>query len=394
MEIQQLKRLIDDDEFDLLRVPAKPKPLSQEERLVASFREIQEFVLANGREPRRNSSDISEVRLAMRLEAMSGTESQRTALQPYDELGLLREPLPPESLEDVLADDMSDLLDNGADLFTLEHVPKSRISPERIASRKPAKDFEGFEPLFVACHDDLQRGRRDLVPFKNPQQISAGSFFVLNGVLVYVAEVGERRQDSTGDSNARLRCVFENGTESDLLLRSLASQLYRQGKRVTDRSNPKEQLALDPRTPHGVVYVLRSLSENPQVKGIPDLHKIGCTRRTTSERTEDAVNEPTYLMGPVKKVAEYLVPLGIEAKVEHLLHRLFSDVRLDVAFERDGKRLKAAQEWFSVPLDVINQAIELISSEAIKHYEYDREHRELRLRSVSAGAGTGKEPNR
>lgn len=380
MDAQQLNSLIEDDEFDLLKVPVKPKPLSQEERLVSSFREIQDFVQTNGREPRRDSADISEARLAMRLQAMSGTESQRTALEPYDELGILREPPPPESLEDVLADDLADLLDGGSDIFDLEHVPKSRTSPERVASRQPAKDFESFQPLFATCHAELRRGIRDLVPFKNPQQIGVGSFFVLNGVLLYVAAVGERLQDATGDSNARLRCVFENGTESDLLLRSLASQLYRHGKSVTAPAIPKEQMPLDPQTEHGVVYVLRSLSGHPQVNGIPNLHKIGCTSRTTGERTDDAIKEPTYLMGPVEKVAEYLVPLGIEANVEHLLHRLFSSVRLDAAFERDGRTLKEAREWFSVPLEVIDQAIELISSEAIKHYEYDPSSQQLRLR--------------
>jgi hypothetical protein len=385
VDVEQLKSLINDDEFNLLKVPVKPKPLSQEERLVSSFRQIEEFVQENGREPRRDSANISEAQLAMRLGAMSGTESQRKTLEPYDELGLLREPPPPKSLEDVLADDLADgLLAEGSDLFRLEHVPKSRTSPERVASRQPAKDFEKFEPLFASCHAELRHGVRDLVPFKNPQQIGVGSFFVLNGVLLYVAEVGERLQDATGDSNARLRCVFENGTESDLLLRSLASQLYRHGKRVTDAKDLKEEMSLDPKTPHGVVYVLRSRSEDPQVSGIPNLHKIGCTSRTTEKRTEDAVKEPTYLMGPVEKVAEYLVPLGIEAKVEHLLHRLFSSVRLDVAFERNGQTLKEAQEWFSVPLEVIDQAIELISSEAIKHYEYDPTEKRLRLQVSGA----------
>jgi hypothetical protein len=368
VDAQLLQQLIDDDEFGLLKIPSKPQQLSQDERLVASFREIQAFVQENGREPRRDSSDISEIRLAMRLEAMAGTESQRVALQEFDELGLLREPVPPGSFEEVLTDDMADLLSEGSDLFQLEHVPKSRTSPERVASRQPAEDFEEFESLFASCHAELRRGVRDLVPFKNPQQIGVGSFFVLNGVLLYVAEVGERLQDATGDSNARLRCVYENGTESDLLLRSL------------EPARPKDEMPLDPKTPHGVVYVLRSRSTDPQVSGIPQLHKIGCTSRTTEERTEDAVREPTYLMGPVEKVAEYLVPLGIEAKVEHLLHRLFSSVRLDVAFERQGQTLKEAKEWFSVPLEVIDQAIQLISSEAITHYEYDPEGRQLRLR--------------
>ena len=380
MDVQQLKQLIEDDEFDLLKVPAKPQPLSQEERLVSSFREIQEFVLGNGREPRRDSADISEVRLAMRLEAMSETESQRTALEPYDELGLLREPAPPESIEDVLADDMANLLEEGTDLFALKHVPKSRTSPDRVASRQPADDFEEFEPLFTACHEELRRGLRNLEPFKNPQKIAVGSFFVLNGVLVYVADMGERRQDSTGDSNARLRCIFENGTESDLLLRSLASQLYQGGKTVTDSSPLKERIEVDPRTAHGVIYVLRSLSEDAQVKAIPHLHKLGCTSKPTGTRTKDTIKESTYLMAPVELAAEYLVPLGAEHEIEQLLHRLFAAVRLDATFERDGRATKEAREWFSVPLEVIDEAINLIDTDAVTNYEYDPDEQRLRLR--------------
>ncbi|HEV2755211.1 MAG TPA: GIY-YIG nuclease family protein [Actinomycetota bacterium] len=381
MDPAKLQLLIEDDEFGLLKIVSKSRPKSSQERLLSAFEEIQTFVSENGREPRKDSSDISEARLAMRLEAMAGNSAQREALAVYDDLGLLREPPPPESLQDVLSDDLADLLiEDGSELFDLEHIPKTRVSPEKVASRKPADDFDDFEPLFRQCHEELRAGVRDLVPFKNPQQMGEGSFFVLNGVLVYIAQVGEKIQDATGDSNARLRCIFENGTESDLLLRSLASQLYRHGKRVTDPVPEKQRMELDAQTPHGAVYVLRSLSEDPQVRSIPNLHKIGCTSRTTAQRTEDSISEPTYLMGPVEKVAEYVVPLGIEAKVEHLLHRVFSEVRLDVVFEREGKKLKEAREWFSVPLDVVDQAIELISSEAITHYEYDPSTQQLRLR--------------
>lgn len=372
--------MIAEDEFGLLRVVEKPVPVTAEERLLASYEEIVAFVTHHGREPKVNPNDVTESKLAMRLNALARNEAQRTALQQYDDLGLLREPEPPATLEEVLADDPSGLLDEEVDLFRLEHVPKTRSTPERMARRKPAPDFDNYKQLFVDCHADLRNGTRTLLPFRNPQQITEGSFFVLSGVLVFVAHIGERRQDATGDTNARTRCIFENGTESDLLLRSLASQLYQDGKRVTDPEALPSRMELEPDTPMGIVYVLRSRSEDPQVRSIPHLHKIGCTVRTTEQRTRDAVKEATYLMKPIEIIAEYQIPAGVEAKVEALLHRLFAAVRLDVAFEREGNAKAEPQEWFSVPLSVIDDAIRLIESEAITNYEYDPDQQQLRLR--------------
>lgn len=382
MDLDNLRRMIAEDEFGLLKVVEKTVPPGPEERLLAAYQEIAAFVAEHEREPKIDAGDVSESKLAMRLKAMASNEAQRTALQPYDELGLLQEPEPPASLEEALADDSIGLLDEGDDLFRLEHVPKTRTSPEQIARRRPCPDFDAFEGLFADCHADLRSGVRKLLPFRNPQQITEGSFFVLSGVLVYIAHIGERRQDATGDSNARMRCIFENATESDLLLRSLASQLYKDGKRVTEREALAGRMALEPETPMGVVYVLRSLSDDAQIQSIPHLHKIGCTVRTTEQRTRDAVKEATYLMKPIEIIAEYQVPAGVEAKIEHLLHRIFATARLDVAFEQDGATTAEAHEWFSVPLKVIDEAIELIQSGAIINYEYDANEQRLRLRTT------------
>ena len=380
MDVTYLQKMIDEDEFGLLRLVSKPAPMTPEDRLLAAYMEIDAFVTQHGREPRVNPDDVSETKLAMRLKAMASNEEQRNALKPHDTLGLLKEPEPPKSLEDVLADDSAGLLDDPDDIFHIEHIPKTRTSPERIARRAPCSDFERFAPLFAQCHAEIRTGARRLLPFKNPQQIKEGSFFVQSGVLVYIAHIGERRQDATGDSNARMRCIFENGTESDLLLRSLASQLYQDGKTVSEpeliQATPME---LDPDTPMGIVYVLRSLSEDPQVKVIPHLHKIGCTVKTTQQRVRDAVKETTYLMSPVELVTDYKVPAGVEQKIEALLHRLFAAARLDVAFELGGETIAEAHEWFSVPLAVIDEAIDLIEAGSIINYEYDPMEEKLRL---------------
>jgi hypothetical protein len=376
--------MIAEDEFGLLESPAKREPLTPDDRLVAGFREIAEFATEFGHPPAIEATDMGEAKLAMRLRAMIGNEEQRLRLQKYDTLGLLKEPEPPATLAEAIASDSSGLLDGGTDdgdIFAIRNVPKVVTIPEKIAQRKPCEDFEKFEPLFKEVHAELRSGERQIVPFRREQQIRPDTYYILKGVLVYVAESSAKVKEH-GRINARLRCVFENGTEIDILLRSLSSQLYRFGKRVTDTNAATlASMGLAPDTPMGTVYVLRSLSNDPQVQDLPNLYKIGSTRQTVEMRTSGSEKHTTFLNAPVEVVAEYAVPAGIEQKVERLLHRVFSNVRLDVWFERRGATISEANEWFVVPLKAIDDAIRLIESEAIKDYEYDLDTQAMKLRS-------------
>lgn len=375
-----LRQMIEEDELGLLALPAKRAPVTADQRLVDAFRQITEFVEANGREPVVNPEDLEESKLAWRLEAICSAPEQRAVLEAHDRLGLLRDVEAPASIEEAVASDPLGLLSSTAnDVYRLEHVPKRQTMPDEIARRRPAKDFDDFKRLFEVCHEDLREGRRELIEFRNPTQLSVQSFFVLNGVLGYVAEMGARSQNEIGKSNARLRCIFENGTESNLLLQSLASNMYKSGKRVTEPRDLPTMLNLAEGTRKGVVYVLRSLSKDPQVQAIPDLHKIGSTSNSTEGRVASATRISTFLGAPVEILAEWEVPAVAARRIEGLLHRLFSTVRADVWFERDGEVASEVREWFSVPLPVIDQAVDLISSEAIVNYEYDPDARELRL---------------
>jgi hypothetical protein len=89
-----------------------------------------------------------------------------------------------------------------------------------------------------------------------------GMFFVLKGMLVYLAEVGEKVKDEHGKWDARLRAIFENGTESNLLLRSLGKELFKDGKRVSELTenalnNFYNITQEDKET--GFIYILKSL---------------------------------------------------------------------------------------------------------------------------------------
>jgi hypothetical protein len=383
MSAENLRKMIAEDEFGLLESPAKREPLTPDDRLVAGFREIAEFATEFGRPPAIEATDMGEAKLAMRLRAMIGSEEQRLRLQEHDTLGLLKEPEPPATLAEAIASDSSGLLDGGTDdgdIFAIRNVPKVVTIPEKIAQRKPCEDFEKFEPLFKQVHAELRSGDRQIVPFRREQQIRPDTYYVLKGVLVYVAESSAKVKEH-GRINARLRCIFENGTEIDILLRSLSSQLYRFGKRVTDTNAATlTSMGLAPDTPMATVYVLRSLSDDPQVRGLPDLYKIGSTKQTVQIRTSGSQKHATFLNAPVEVVAEYAVPTGIEQKLERLLHRVFSGVRLNVWFEEQGATIAEANEWFVVPLTTIDDAIRLIETEAIKDYEYDPETQSMKLR--------------
>lgn len=373
--------MLSEDDFGLLELRVKAPPATADDRVVAAFEEIAAFTRRMGRPPAATPADIGEWKLAKRLEALAEDDDKRAMLEPYDELGLLVEPAPPASIEEVADDDPFGLLGGGEDLFELRHVPKTQTMPDEVARRKPAEDFETFRQLFVDCHADLRAGRRKLVAFKNPLEIKPRRFFVQGGVLLYVAEVGELTRNEIKKSNARTRCIFENGTESALLLQSLASNLYKDGKRVTiPDEETLSEMGLDPETPMASVYVLRSLSDDPQLAEFPALHKIGSTSSTASERTAGAESETTFLGAPVEIVEEYRVPRGAEGKIEHLLHRLFAPARIDAWFERDGKTIAEANEWFAVPFSLIDQAIGLIENGAIVNHEYKSDPPSLRLK--------------
>jgi hypothetical protein len=388
LDADTLRRMLTEDKFGLLDTTEKRVRATADERLASSFQEITDFVQEHGRPPGRDTSDMTEARLAMRLNAIAGNEEQASALRQLDQYGLLGE-APPEvvvptepakSIEDAVANDPFGLLDATDSLFDLKHVAKPQQMPEHIARRRPAEDFASFEPLFKQCHADLRSGVRKLVPFRNPSQIEPGKLFVLNGVLLYVAEMGNRELNEIRKANARTRCIFENGTESNLLMQSLASDLYKNGRRVTEPADVTlERMGLAPNTKMGYVYVLRSLSDNEELSGFADVHKIGFTTQTIEQRTAGAKQHPTFLNAPVEEVASYKLPAAAARIVESLLHKFFASARLDIWLDRNGATVAEANEWFDVPVSAIEEAITLIENDSITYYEYDRDNRSVRL---------------
>jgi hypothetical protein len=377
--------IFDSDKDGLLNTPEKASKLTSSDRLERSFLEIAEFFREHARAPRSDTREIAERKLGARLDGILADDKKITALKHLDEFGLLTEPEAPASLEDLLEGDDLGLLDDDSGLLDTSDLPARarRIDPDEVAQRVKSLDFDAFEPLFRQKHEELRAGVSKLVSFETAggqQAIKEGSFFILSGVMLFVAEITEP-QAAPGIRTRykpRTRTIFENGTESNLYRRSLAGQLYEHDGLAVVPAAFEELLADDVAT--GYIYVLRSLSDDPQIQGVPDLHKIGFSRGPVEKRVAHAENEPTYLMAPVEIVASYRTYNLKTSALENLLHRVFSDKRLRVSQVGKDGRVYEPSEWYSVPLRVIDQAVELITSGDIVDYEYDAEARELRRR--------------
>lgn len=371
--------IFDSDEDGLLNTPDKALKPTSPDRLERSFLEVVEFYREQGRIPRSDTREIAERKLGARLDGILTNEEKIAALKPLDDFGLLAEPEAPASLDELLDGDDLGLLDDGSGILDTSGLPvrAQRIDPDEVAQRVKVQDFGQFEPLFLQKHDELRSGVAKLVPFSGEPTIQPGAFFVMSGVMLFVAEVGEE-QSVPGVRTRykrRTRTVFENGTESNLFRRSLAGQLYEHEGYALVEAGYSEILADDVET--GYVYVLRSLSDDPQIAAIEDLYKIGFSRGPVEKRVANAEREPTYLMAPVEIVASYRTYNLKTSALEHLLHRIFSDMRLRVSQVGKDGRIYEPSEWYSVPLPVIDQAIELITSGGIVEYEYHAGAREL-----------------
>ncbi|MDJ0096983.1 GIY-YIG nuclease family protein [Gordonia hongkongensis] len=368
------QQLLDSDVDGLLNMPEKPKKVTSSDRLERAFLEIVEFRRNHGRLPSSTTREISERKLGARLDGILANDSKIEALKHLDEFGLLDVPDAPGSIDELLEHDPLDLLGDDTGILDVSSLPirKQRFETEEVARRRPAQDFAEFAPLFEQKHAELRDGASQLMPYSGMQHIIPGAFFVLNGVMLFVAEVGEteyKKSTVRENKRERLRCVFENGTESRMYRQSLGIRLADEdGQIVVARQQP--EILTDDEV-SGYIYVLRSRSNDPQIAGIANLHKIGFSRGPVETRIKNADKSPTYLMAPVEVVATYRIYNTRVSVLENLLHRVFAEVRLDLTQVDKSGRDYDPSEWFVVPRDVIDQAIELIMSGGIVDYRYD-----------------------
>ncbi|APH52251.1 GIY-YIG nuclease family protein [Granulibacter bethesdensis] len=358
---------------------------SKEERIIAGFEEIQRFFDEHGLPPQHGEErEIFERLYAVRLDRLHEQAECRAILEPLDHQGLLKgqvnkKAVEPDELDD---DELLAQLGMGAatpdDITNLKHVRSvaDKRAAEVVANRTVCADFSIFQPLFAEVRADLNTGTRETRRFGENAEIKKGEFFILGGQFAYVADVGEEFVAEYGRPDRRLRVIYDNGTESDLLLRSFQRALYKDegGRRITDPAlGPLFGDQWEPDDiESGTIYVLRSHSTHPFVSEHRELiHKIGVTGGKVETRIANAAHDATYLLADVEVVATYKLADINRTKLEGIFHRIFAPAQLDLTLQDRFGHLVRPREWFLVPLHVIDKAVQCIRDGSIAHMTYD-----------------------
>lgn len=374
---------IDDlrSELDSFAKPKKDKTYTpREERIIAGFEEIEAFFEQKKRKPQHGeNNDIFERLYAVRLEKIQASDECNAILKDIDRFGLLESN--PDEFEIDEADLMSELeayRDSSNDISKLTHVKtkKERHVSEEIAQRTTCKDFSEFQGMFEQVKDQLKTGVRQAHILTKTPEIKKAGLFVLFGQIAYIANYGDSFTNSKGRTDARLRVIFDNGTESNMLMTSFQRAIL---KDATSRQISDLELGAlfsdqtdESDAQSGMIYVLRSKSDHPIIKENRELlHKIGVTGGSIESRIANAKHDPTYLMDDVEVVATYKLSNINRIKLEQIIHKFFASTRFSVAVkDRFGESIEP-REWYLVPLFIIDEAVERIRTGSILKVFYD-----------------------
>ena len=374
---KELEKIFADPQFADVKMPQKKATSS--DRLIAGFQQIVNFAESHGRSPQK-SDDREERALYNQLAGIRKDPRKVERCKPYDTVGVLEEKQAIQTvsepmaayaqqskteeqlLEDIFNNPLfNDTTPSCQSLFDLPDYMKKRLEARReadyVAQRVKCEDFERFEAGFKVVHAGLKSGKFRLIKFKEAH-VAQGRYFLEDGILVYIAGLDQIEKNRHGRRNTRTRCIYENGMESGIYMQTLCKNLYHTGYTVQDVSDMEENF-LNKKfsinvndVESGMIYVLHSLSKDPEITAIPNLYKIGFTTTPLEARIANAPNETTYLCAEVEVVAIWKVYNVKSSVFESLIHKLFDSVQLQVII--DGKKPK---EWFSVPLSVIEQAV-------------------------------------
>lgn len=282
-------------------------------------------------------------------------------------------------LDDILNDPLFDLNETEKELFNLSEPIRKGMEKKRhvdeVAQHKPCEDFADYAHLFAQIHKELHEGKRHLIQYQE-SAIQEKGFFIADGMLGYIdkLDVGNRQIKDRVRKDGRTRVIYEDGTESNILFRTIGKNITRNGYIVTEMNDGTELDALSGANitvddiAHGWIYVLRSKSEDERIASVKDLYKIGFTTTPVEQRIKNAKNETTYLMADVEIVNKYRVYNVDTHKLESLIHQFFDIARFHLSV--NGAE---AIEWFVVPLPIIRDAIAKFVDGSIVNYIYNRE---------------------
>ena len=291
-----------------------------------------------------------------------------------------------KELDDILNDPLFSLNETEQRLFDLsEPIKKGRIrkkQADEVAQRKTCGNFADYAHLFVQVHKELHEGKRSLIRYKE-DAIQEKGFFIADGIMGYIdqLDVANRQIKDRVRKDGRSRVIYEDGTESNILFRTIGKNITRNGYIITEVNDGKELDALtgnditEEDIAHGWIYVLRSKSDDERIASVKDLYKIGFTTTPVEKRISNARNEPTYLMADVDIVNTFRVYNVDTHKLESLIHLFFEAARFHISL--GGAE---AVEWFVVPLPIIREAIAKFIDGSITEYTYNRELQALENR--------------
>lgn len=307
-----------------------------------------------------------------------------------------------KNILDVLNDPLFDNVADNKGLFDIPTdmrrvIEAKRIQPDHYAQQKVCEDFGVYAQLFKKVHRELKQGRRSLMKISKTESLESGRYYFVDGQMLLLETVGEMSRAANQMMDARTRCIYENGTESDILLQTLRKNVMTSGFAVTELSDGEngffstKDITNEDKV-SGYLYVLKSLSDNPVIANQKDLYKIGFTINTVEERIANAANEPTYLMAPVQIVETFKIVNMNSQKFEALVHQVFDAVNYHVQITDDKGETHTPSEWYVVPLEIIELVVEKILDGSILNYTYNAEQQCLEkrvMRKVSNFDTTG-----
>lgn len=386
----ELDKILKEDPLGLLKISIS-RPITPDQRLIDAFNEINNFIDLNGREP-EESTDINERKLFSRLSGLKKDFDKANILKEFDKHHLLENVKEIQTVEDILANDVLGIIDDDPEnIFNLKNIPLKKNQTDFVARRKPCKNFQKYENNFKKIQNEIKTGKRKLIPFREAH-LQEGRYYILDGILSYlekiekeiIKEFNDKSQGKRKRRDPRIRCIFENGLESNMYLRSFQKELYNNGRTVIDTNeetleifnqNLGQVTGADKIT--GYVYILSSLSEDPRIKSLENLYKIGYCTTTVEDRVKNAENDPTFLMAPVKIISSYKVFNFSPKKIEDIIHYFFRERCLEIKVTDNSRLNRNPKEWYVAPLVIIEQCIQLIINNEIANYRYDFDNNQI-----------------
>ena len=353
---QTLEEIFENDEFGLFSDIKAKKVKPEHHTLLNNFREIEDFVEKYQREP-SNQGNITEKQLARRLTNLRNDPEKCKVLRDFDRLQLLQAKKidvenirEPKNLAEVFEADPFGLLDIGdTDILNLVHIqPKNQI---RLLKTKS---------VTTKRHET--------------ENVEKGDCFILQGLLACVVDKNEEDRQSDR-KNFRLRIIFENGTQSNMLSRSLTRALYKDemSKRIlfTEEVNRNHYLNLLFGKHTGYIYVVKLKEPKAELADYHHLYKIGFTSTTVEERIKNSENDIAFLESTVIPVVAFKCYELNPHKLEILLHEFLYAQRIQLTLISKNGSAYQPQEWFNAELESIETAIEKLLQGTINEYRMD-----------------------